>query len=187
MEAWMQTNSLPYVAEAVRRGQCVLFLGAGVHAVPPVAHASFSEAERPATGAELSRKLGQDSDFRQTFPGESEEHLQRVALHYEVRRSRRQLIDRVRREVSENKAPSPLLRALAELDFPIVMTTNYDCLFEKALQDKGKQPVCGVYSPRETVPTRDLEGPEPNSVRPFISKIHGDISDPESIVITDED
>jgi len=36
-----------------------------------------------------------------------------------------------------------MLRALAELDFPLVITTNYDNLFENALAAAGKQPRAG--------------------------------------------
>ena len=37
------------------------------------------------------------------------------------------------------KQPSPMLQALAKLNFPLVITTNYDQLFEGALAAAGKQ------------------------------------------------
>ena len=40
-----------------------------------------------------------------------------------------------------------MLRALAELDFPLVITTNYDQLLENALAAAGKQPRVAVYTP----------------------------------------
>ncbi len=48
-----------------------------------------------------------------------------------------------------------MLEALAQLDFPIVITTNYDQLFERALRDAGKQPRVSVYKP-EAEPTTDF-------------------------------
>ena len=80
-----------------------------------------------------------------------------------------------------------MLCALADLDFPLVMTTNYDGLFEKALYEKGKQPILSIYDPSGKVETIDSPLTTPDPRQPFISKIHGDISKPESIVITDED
>jgi len=70
------------------------------------------------------------------------------------------------------------------LDFPVVITTNYDQLFEQALRDVGKQPRVAIYTPRleETVDYR-----KPTAQSPIVFNIHGDISRPETIVITDED
>jgi hypothetical protein len=77
-----------------------------------------------------------------------------------------------------------MLRALAQLDFPVVITTNYDQHFEKALAGVGKQPRVAIYTPRleETTDYR-----KPTAQSPIVFKIHGDISRPETIVITDED
>jgi hypothetical protein len=107
-----------------------------------------------------------------------------VALFYEVARSRRQLVDAVIDAVQTGKRPSPMLRALAELGFPLVITTNYDQLFESALIAVGKQPRVAVYTPslEATVDYRD-----PTAESPVVFKIHGDILRPETIVITDED
>jgi hypothetical protein len=46
-----------------------------------------------------------------------------------------------------------MLRALARLDFPLVITTNYDQLFERALRDAGKQPRVEVYKPEQEATT----------------------------------
>lgn len=77
-----------------------------------------------------------------------------------------------------------MLRALAQLDFPVVITTNYDQHFEKALRDAGKEPRVAIYTPR-LEQTTDYRKPTAQS--PIVFKIHGDISRPETIVITDED
>lgn len=96
-----------------------------------------------------------------------------------------------------------MLRALAELNFPLVITTNYDQLFEKALARVNKKPCVSVYNPHENVETKDylydnaaaLNAEEksaeqekvPSVEQPFLVKVHGDISDRDSLVITDED
>jgi hypothetical protein len=176
---------LDLVGRAVRAQQCILFLGAGVHAPPPEGSAfAYPPEERPPIGAALSRELAAACDFVERFPGEDPGNLQRVALAYEIDSSRRRLVDTIIDAVDAGKAPSPMLRALARLDFALVITTNYDQLFERALRDVGKQPRSVVYSP-EPEPTVDFRNATPES--PVIYKLHGDIARRESLVVTDED
>jgi hypothetical protein len=95
-------------------------------------------------------------------------------------------VEEIAAAVRDDREPSPILYALAQLNFPIVVTTNYDQLYERALgKSRDQYDVC-VYNPDNKVPTQDCSAtPDPN--RPYILKIHGDIDEPESIVITDED
>jgi hypothetical protein len=102
------------------------------------------------------------------------------------RRGRARLANVVQRAVTVGKTPSPALCALAELNFPLIITTNYDRLFEDALLMAGKNPTTAVYQPKTTARPEDpLQDPSPQN--PFVFKIHGDINTPESLVITDED
>jgi len=113
------------------------------------------------------------------------ENLQRTSWYYEVYKSRSSLIDKVTAAVDKEKQPSPVVRALAEIDFPIVVTTNYDRLFENALGRVAKTVSPIIYSP-ETQEVEELMGlPEKNER--WLFKIHGCASKPDSIVITDED
>jgi len=178
-------DALELVAEAVRLGRCILFLGAGVHAPPPEGSSfEYSDERRPPVGSELSRRLAISCNLERRFPREDPSNLQRVALFFEIARSRHQLVDAVTEGVQTGKSPSPMLRALAELPFPLVITTNYDRLFENALAEAGKQPRVAVYTPKLEA-TTDYRDPSVDS--PVVFKIHGDIARPETIVITDED
>lgn len=173
------------VGEAVRNQRCILFLGAGVHAPPPQGSPfEYPEHARPPIGGELSRWLASDCGFAEQFPGEDAGNLQRVALAYEIATSRNHLVDAMQRAVEVGKAPSPMLGALARLDFPLVITTNYDQLLERALRDAGKQPRVAVYKP-EPEPTTEFDNESPQS--PIVYKLHGDIAHRESLVVTDED
>jgi hypothetical protein len=173
------------IAGAVSQQRCILFLGAGVHAPPPeLSRFEYPVEQRPPIGADLSRKLAVDCNLPGRFPREDPSNLQRVALFYEIARSRRQLVDAVVEAVQIGKRPSPMLRALAELGFPLVITTNYDQLFESALTAVGRQPRVAVYKPSPEA-TDDYRDPTAES--PVVFKIHGDIQRPETIVITDED
>ncbi|MDQ3849634.1 MAG: SIR2 family protein [Actinomycetota bacterium] len=176
---------LDLVADGVRKQRSILFLGAGVHAGPPEGSPfDYPAHERPPIGSALSRELADACALPDRHPDEDVENLQRVALFYEIERSRYQLVDAVRNAVQVDKRPSPMLRALAKLDFPLIITTNYDQLFENALAAAGKQPRVAVYTPN-LEPTTDHR--EPTAQSPVVFKIHGDIARPETIVVTDED
>ncbi|HEX2204917.1 MAG TPA: SIR2 family protein [Longimicrobium sp.] len=175
------------IAEQVAKERCILFLGAGVHFGPPDGSPfAYPEDQRPPTGGTLSRELAKACGFERQFPGESPGDLQRVSACYEhFHRSRKKLTDTVCAAVQRGRAPSPVLRALAELPFALVVTTNYDTLFETALRDLGKTPFVGVYSPAQDAIVD--EPAEPTAASPFVIKLHGDVQDPSSLVITDED
>jgi hypothetical protein len=179
------TSAVAQIAEAVRSGHCILFLGAAVHAPPPEdSPFVYPEEQRPPLGAKLSEALAAKCGLAERFPDEDARHLQRVALFFEIDRSRFQLVNAIRDAVHVGKQPSPVLRALAELNFARVITTNYDQLFEAALRAAGKTPRVSVYTPK-LESTRDFPNPTPES--PVIFKIHGDIDQEETIVVTDED
>jgi hypothetical protein len=180
-----ESRVLDVVGDAVRAQQCILFLGAGVHARPPEGSAfSYPLELRPPSGRALSRELAAACDFNGRFPDEDPGNLQRVALAYEIDSSRGRLVDAITSAVDTAKEPSPMLRALARLDFPLVITTNYDQLFERALREAGKQPRVAVYKP-EVEPTTDFRNATVQS--PVIYKLHGDIFQRDSLVVTDED
>src|SRR5215207_3277527 len=179
------SSVLELIADAVRRQQCILFLGAGAHAPPPEKSPfEYRPEDRPPFGSALSRELARTCGLGERFPNEDPANLQRVALFYEIARSRHQLVDAIRNAVQVGRQPSPMLRALAELGFPLVITTNYDQLFESALAAVGKQPRIAVYTPNLEA-TTDYR--DPSSQSPIVFKIHGDISHPETLVVTDED
>jgi hypothetical protein len=209
--------------EAVKRRECILFLGAGVHYPPPEnSDYAYPPESRPPLGAGFSRQLTdecldvleKDSKEDATEVGgvgeearERAEHehrlreeqrakrrwylqqhresLQRSSWYFEVHRQRAELIRRIVEAVDQGKQPSPIVRALATIDFPIVITTNYDRLFEGALGLLGKKVAPIIYNPERHEP-EDLFG-LPRKDQRWIFKIHGCISKPDSIVITDED
>jgi hypothetical protein len=178
-------DALEEISEQVRDGRCILFLGSAVHARPPPGSPfSYPVEQRPAMAGELSEALARRCAQYAHFDARRDTALQRVALFYELGRSRRQLIDEISQWVQQDKRPSPMLRALAELNFPVVLTTNYDDLYEQALREQGKDPLVFVYSrnrcPRVT--TEQLTGE-----RPVVFKLHGDLLRRESIVVTEDD
>jgi SIR2-like domain len=178
------------VAEAVQSDKCILFAGAGVHAKPPedgpYAEA-YPEAARPPIGAGLAVHLAERSNWSGRYPDEEGMwQLQRISLDYEIEEGRSALEAEVRTAVQSGKEPSPIVRALARMNFPIIVTTNYDRLIESALQQEGKTPEVRIYKPRERIGNFSTEVPE-SPRKPWLYKIHGDVGEPGSLVITDED
>jgi len=180
------------LASLVSQGRCILFLGAAVHSPPPDSSLySYPPADRPLLGGQLSEHLAIKGKFQDSYPQGNLRDLQRVALHFEIRESRAALVSEIRTAIHDGKKPSPIVRALAKLDFPIVITTNYDQLFERALRRIAKEPIFSIYKKNEEKEQESTDeypgGDDPCPQRPFIFKIHGDVDRPESIVITDED
>jgi SIR2-like domain len=184
-----QTAQFEAIARKVAQGQCILFLGSAIHCAPPNGSSYIYPIEkRPVLGNELSRYLAKQSGFLNDdyFKDHDPTDLQRVSQHHEYKLFRKGLIDEVVNLVHTQKEPSPVLHMLAELPFPLVITTNYDQLFEQALARAGKSPHKSIYSPNKHRKPADCERTlDPQ--RPFVLKIHGDVEDPASIVITDED
>lgn len=184
--------TLQTIAKIVSEGKCILFLGAAVHC-PPNGEITekrpefvYAKNERPPLGAEFSTLLAQKTGFEERFPYEGINNLQRVSQDFEVQRSRRELVEEIKNAVFEGKKPSLLLGMLARLNFPIVITTNYDTLFEDALREAGKRPFVSIYKKNEER-IEDYPSFDVPPLAPFVFKIHGDINQGESIVITEED
>ena len=206
------------IAERVKLKQCILFLGSAIHVPSSNPKYSYPPAKCPPIGNQLSKLLADKC----SYPDEDRWNLQRVSSYYEwMSGFREPLVTEIKNAIhfqgrqdeddqSEpvEREPSPVLRGLARLQFPIVITTNYDHLYERALlqitQEQARKegrPEAeisamqasldkSVYSPNnipdEIVETRDCAA-TPSSARPYLLKIHGDVDEVNSIVITDED
>ncbi|HJQ71352.1 MAG TPA: SIR2 family protein [Blastocatellia bacterium] len=179
------------IVEGVRKGQCILFLGAMAVAADPPAGSPFKYKATLPGGKALSNMLADKCGY----PDGDKDNLQRVSLFFQCREhnSREDLIKAIGEIFAQSKAvPSPPLDMLAALPFRIIITTNYDALFEKALykattrDGEGKSPVVTVYDPDRNGPP-DKVTLDPPEASPILLKLHGDITKPNSIVITEED
>lgn len=176
--------NLKYIAGKIAKHQCILFLGAAIHwPSPEGSKYNYTKEKCPPIGSQLAKQLATSTGY----PGEDHWNLQKVAQYYEsTTRSRYRLVEEIINAIDVDREPSPVLHALTQMEFPIIITTNYDHLYEKALGNSpDKYDVC-IYNPDNKLETQDCpDTPDPK--HPYILKLHGDISEPESIVITDED
>jgi hypothetical protein len=188
MNQTLQTElALQTLPDHVRAGHCILFLGAALHAPPPENSCfNYPSDERPPLGGDLAQKLAEACGYESQFPNESCRDLQRVALCAEITLTRRVLVDKLQALLTEGRKPSAAVKMLAAMPFKIIVTTNYDQLFEEALLQLGKTPRVCIYDPDDNRPTPDPVD-DPTEKRPLLFKMHGDLQKAESIVITDED
>jgi hypothetical protein len=188
---------LEFIAQNIVDRECVLFLGAGVNTCPPELELEYPRAKRPPTGSELTtillnelRSKSKDKNDDFNLDDKSNLNLSRVAQYYELKNNGRLGLARIlRKHILHEKEPSPRLRDLTELPFEYIVTTNYDVLFEKAFSEthNGTEPHVRSYKSERNAKLPPVNAREISPEKPFLFKIHGDIRDHESMVITDED
>ncbi len=179
------------ILDRIRAGKCVPFLGAGVN---------LTSRERGYRGLPLGGKLARKLAIKLRA---SNSTLARLALEWEVRDDRSSLVEFLSRALRHEPAdprcvPSPLLRALARIrSLKLVVTTNYDSLFEKALDEEGRaddyevvlQPPQGFDAIPEI---RKWMGDLQQQKKLIVYKIHGSFApapdgSPPPLVITEDD
>jgi hypothetical protein len=186
------SQTLGNLVEQITKGECILFLGAGIHYPPPKdSPYSYPQEHRPLSAKELAAELNKSCHYDKKCPDDSIHDLQRVSLCFETDKTlgRNELVNTLDRLLRVGKKPSPALKMLAGLPFKIIVTTNYDRLLETALREANKDPDVYVYNPDPgNTPTPDSTQ-DPSESRPMVFKMHGDLSQEKrkSIVITDED
>ena len=139
---WSAELEPPYeiIAKALKEGQVVPFLGAGVNVAPPAPEPQMGQAEvaRLPSGFELSRVLANAS----RFPAESDEEredLAKVASFFVDNGGRRRLRATLHETFNKDFSPCKIHQYLAEIPRPLlIVTTNYDDLTEKAFEAKGR-------------------------------------------------
>lgn len=174
------------IAANIKKGRCILFLGAGVNYCSDENEQLYKKEQRPPTGWELAQLIKAELMHKDILKDDF--NLSEIAQYHELEQgSFDSLTDLLTRCIKTGKSPSPLLYYLADMPFQYIMTTNYDQLFETALVARGKQPHVGVYNRQRDKVTYDVPPASITVQQPFLYKVHGDIDSRPSIVITDED
>lgn len=157
-------------------GMCTPVVGAGaVHGVYPTASA-------------IAKELA----GLYNYPFNDDHVLPRVAQYAAVVvRDPLFLKQRFVEKVSQVDASVPVPhRMLATYPLPVYLTTNYDDLLVDALIEAGRQPqrvICPWYreAGEVAVPSADPYPPDPE--HPMVFHLCGHISDPASLVLTEDD
>jgi len=155
----------------IRERKVILFVGAGVSAgLGLPTWEDFIGRLGAEFGFEASEFLGLSNDFRS------------LAEFYRLEKgSLEALSDKMAREwqISDEKlAGSQAHRQIVALDFPVVYTTNYDQLLERAYRFQGRRF-------NKIVTAKDFARIDPSL--PTIVKFHGDLDDASSMVLAETD
>jgi hypothetical protein len=140
---------LPYgiIANRIRDGQVVPFLGAGASFVGRDAGAAW-DADAPAflpSGVELAHLLAGEAAFPSADPRDRDD-LAKVSSYYVDQGGRRALRERLRKLFAGEYAPGPLHALLASVSVPqVIVVTNYDTLLEQAFRAAGRPYDLVVY------------------------------------------
>jgi len=103
------------LVEQLGKGNCVLFVGAGI---------GMGEGGLPG-GGQLARELADRCDY----PGD-DFSLDRVAQYYaDKKKSKADMLKYVCQRIRETRQePMETHRLIAALPFKVIVSTNYDCL-----------------------------------------------------------
>ena len=98
---------------------------------------------------------------------------------FEAMYSRTKLIEVIARELNVKKLkPGDAHKAFCDLNFNEICTTNFDSLIEKTFEASAKPYAVVTSESRLTINTQE---------ETKVIKIHGDFSNPENMVITEND
>ncbi len=168
--------------QRIKSGSCTPFLGAGAC------------AGTLPLGAEIAEKWAADYEY----PLSDSDDLARVAQFLAVRRNdaifpkERLSADFQGRGPPDFARPGEPHATLAALPLPVYMTTNYDDFMLAALERAGKQPkreLCRWNRSPALKEQRPVLTPafKPTAEAPVVFHLHGHLSIPESIVLTEDD
>ena len=184
------------IVRGMDNGLCVPFLGAGVNAGSKLPMGG--DVARYLLEKLLDRKIGAFADLVEVTPKAAlrqypdlsrtrVEDLARVALQLEG--DYPAVVDYLKEAIPDAGCePAPILHALARLPFPLIVTTNYDRLLERAfdLEQQPKltisQPIDGFAVDQVEELQRRLAGDER-----VVYKLHGSFDDPEPNLVISED
>jgi len=123
-------DELTHLATQIHEQHCVAFLGAGVNA-----NSIEHQYEGLPLGDEIAKhlinRLGiENAQIKEPL------NLPRIAFLYEQLKDRNELIAAIEALLSDlEREPSPVLKLIAKLPFRLIVTTNYDRLIERALDE----------------------------------------------------
>lgn len=182
---------LELLSERIHQGRCVPFLGAAVN-VTSAARGYDGLPLGIEVARELVRRMGlKDRDFEGL---ELDLDLAKVALEFEHWTDRPHLIETLEQIIPDReREPSPLLRTLARLPFKLIVTTNYDRLMERALEEVHR-PYVVLYQRTRGAPLEavlELEETLAATEHLVLYKLHGSFVQAEELssdlIITEDD
>jgi hypothetical protein len=168
----------------IKEGRCTPFIGSG------------ASGDSLPSGSNLAADWAKESKYP-LYPLNNK--LYEVAQYIAVKQDDIEPKLRIQREFKRATPPNfsefdEPHAVLAELPFPLYMTTNYDLYMSDALRSRGKNPrqeVCRWWQrfPEDTKTSIFESEPlfEPSPDDPVVFHMHGNLDVAESIVVTEDD
>lgn len=184
----MSLELINLVIEAIEKNKCLPFLGAGASAGYSTAGYLVGGKTVPGIplGGELAEKVAKDCRYRNgstyNLPLVAEYHVHRGSGNPDG------LHKLIQTELAAIREPRPIHTVLAQLhQIQFAITTNYDRLFERALEDCGRIVSACTYDLHS--PTAARWDCEPSAGSPEIAlyKMHGSMDQPNTMVVTQSD
>lgn len=157
---------------ALRQGNCVLLLGSEV---------------ADARGTSAQERLAEELAMELARPPVDAGNLAHVAQAYVSEFDRDYLeseVERHYRGMADQEAESSPLKSLAELPFPLIVTSRHDQILEHALAKVGRPPKVEYYHFRGGGKDYVDEGTVES---PLLYSMHGHLQDISSLVVTEDD
>jgi formylglycine-generating enzyme required for sulfatase activity len=159
------------------RRNCVLFVGDALDA-EGLQSARLASALVDACSAHSVCPVSECQAGKCARPDSCAVPLTRAAQLYEGLHNRHALVDFVIRHVDNDSPPGPVHQALAKLPVRVIVTTAYNDQLEEALRLAGR-------SYRSVVRDTHVPFDDPEHVQ--LIRLHGTISQPDSLVLTEDD
>ena len=181
----MEESDWTVLINKIEDRECTPFLGAGInYGVLPL-------------GGELAREWAAGNQYPLKDCDDLARVAQYVAVKYrDAKFPKGQLLKRLRATPVPSFASGDErldgIAAIAELPFPVYLTTNYDGLLTEALKFQGKAPrreLCRWNSQIRKHPSvfDGREGFTPSAANPVVFHLHGHDEVVESLVLTEDD
>ncbi|MFI9561551.1 SIR2 family NAD-dependent protein deacylase [Nonomuraea endophytica] len=177
----MKDSDWARLIDQLRTGDCTPFIGAGA-----------SGGSMPS-----SRELSREWADRFGYPFTDDADLARVTQYVRSVLGDSGLKHELSRRLTaidppDFTAPGEIHASIAGFPIPVFLTTNYDDFLVRALRGSGKEPSSAIFPWHEGVPyDRNLfergAGIRPDAGRPMVYHLHGSMSLPSSIVLTEDD
>ena len=154
------------LAELLVQDNAILFVGSGLR---------YEQNQQPSIN-KIAQALAERIAYHR-----SDRSLSAVARDFEVQHGRRALIFALREELAKfPRQPAPIHQLIADLMLPTtkVITTRFDQILEQALDQFQKDYV---------VILRDTDVPFFDQSKITLIKMQGDIQQPDSLIITQDD
>ena len=178
----MTDENWKFLLGRIKAGRCTPFLGAGA-----------SSGALPL-GSEIARNWAKEYGY----PLNDSLDLARVAQFVAVTEDRMTPKDRIQEQFQampppDFASPDEPHRVLADLPFPIYITTNYDNFIMSALQQRGRDPkleLCRwntyLEENEEFIFSKE-KNYTPTQANPLVFHLHGHYNVAESMVLTEDD